>query len=191
MDNYNLGIMWSIGTLVKGINRYTIQTSDESKLYYMEKLAAEHDKEIKKSIRNVRGKETEIYTLSFSDADCAFNLRNLGYDNAEKSLPDNADDSFMAAFLELNIKPYLNNGYICYRIICSDSAISAIVKLFKKIKIEKEEFDISDIKSTIEIGRNDMLKLSEYMMSLEKSNKNYWKQRYDESVLVGKKKKGV
>lgn len=174
MDDYILGIMWSIGTLQKETNRYFIQTFDEDKVYYLEKIAALKGKNVATKERVSRGKNRTMYTIFISDADCALRLRDMGYDDPNIEIPKNASDDFIAAMLELNIISYMNNGYENFRII-SDNCKSWET-VFQRYEIDK---DLSSI-DTINIGKQDMSKIAIYILdNVEKSNKDFW-----EDILV-------
>lgn len=178
MDDYILGIMWSIGTLQKETNRYFIQTFDEDKVYYLEKIADLKGKTVATKERTSRGKTRTMYTIFISDADYALRLRDIGYDDPNIEIPENASDDFMAAVLELTVTKYTNKtvnkygeyGYDLFRII-SDNCDKWNTYFFDKFEIEKKK--ISSMNSIV-FGRNDMLKIAEYMVDVEKSNKSYW-----------------
>lgn len=174
MNNYILGIMWSIGTLQKGTNRYFIQTFDEDKVYYLEKIAALKGKTVATKERMSRGKTRTMYTIFISDADYALRLRDMGYDDPEVEIPEHTSDDFIAAILELNIIPYMNNGYENFRIISNNC--KAWETVFKRYGIDK---DLSEV-DTINIGKQDMSEIATYMLdNVEKSNKSFW-----EDILV-------
>lgn len=178
MDNYILGIMWTIGTLQKNTNRYFIQTFEEGKLPYLEKVAAIREKTVNVTDRVSRGKTRTMYTVFITDADYAAMLRNLGYDDPGIEIPDGVSDNFMAAMLELSLTTYTNGknkygdyGYDFFR-INSDNCEAWNNYLEHKFGISKRISTTSI--DTISFGRSDMLKIAEYMVKVEKSNKDYW-----------------
>lgn len=174
MNDYILGIMWSIGTLQKETNRYFIQTFDEDKVYYLEKIAALKGKTVATKERTSRGKTRTMYTIFISDADYALRLRDIGYDDPDIEIPENASDDFMAAVLELNIIPYMNTRYENFRIISSNCKAWGTV--LQRYEIDK---DLSSV-DTINIGKQDMSKIAIYILeNVEKSNKDFW-----EDILV-------
>lgn len=180
MDSYTLGIMWSIGTLQKNTNRYAVQTFDDDKLPYLEKIAAVKGKDVTIATRESRGKIRTMYSIFISDKDYTDMLRTLGYDDPEVEIPEGVDDNFMAAMLELSIVKYTNGknkygeyGYDFFR-INSDNCDAWNNYLSDKFGISKKRVSACSL-NTINFGRNDMLKIAEYMMHVEKSNKDYWK----------------
>lgn len=102
MTEYIKGILFSIGNRVKDTNKFIIQTSDESKLYFMERVQQEvcPDKEIKHTMRTLRGKEMELYILYFSDRDIIEELEDSGYVN-NRSIPNNVSLEFLTALIEI------------------------------------------------------------------------------------------
>lgn len=184
MDNYTLGIMWSIGTLQKNTSRYTIQTFEKNKLPYLEKVAAIKDKAVKITERESRGKTRTMYSIFISDKDYADQLRSLGYDDPEIEIPEGVDDNFMAAMLELSVTRYINGydsgecgngkyGYESFTII-SDNCDAWNKYLLDKFNIPMKKV-LTGVMTRINFGRNDMLRIAEYMINVEKSNKDYWK----------------
>lgn len=172
MNNYNLGIMWSIGTLSKGINRYSVQTYDNSKLQYVDILAKSHNKEVKRVKRTSRGKTKELYILNFNDADMALRLRSMGYDDPDVEIPNDIDDSFLAAMLELRLSKYRNNGVIAYRINSKHCEAWS--------RILTDRFGISEKKvcqitvECISIGKTEMLSIAEQVLKFPECNKSFW-----------------
>lgn len=183
MNDYVLGIMWTIGTLQKNTNRYFIQTFEEGKLPYLEKVAALKGKTINVTDRISRGKTRTMYTIFVSDADYALKLRSLGYDDPNIEIPDGVSDDFMAAVLELSVTQYVNGyanecengkyGYDFFTII-SNNCEAWNKYLYDKFNIPTKKV-ITGVMNRINFGRNDMLKIAEYMINVEKSNKTYWK----------------
>ena len=60
INDYKLGIMWASGTLAKGRDRYVLQTSDEQKLYFLEKLSEINQSNVIKRERIVRGQSKPL-----------------------------------------------------------------------------------------------------------------------------------
>lgn len=172
MNDYILGIMWSIGTLQKGTNRYSVQTFDENKVYYLQKIADIKNKTVSRTERISRGKSRTMYSVFVSDADYANILRMLGYDDSEIEIPENASDSFMAAMLELNITIYDNNGSDFFRISSDDCEVWN--------KILNEKYNLSQkkiIKSSMDyiaFGKTEMIILADRMIKVKHSNKEFW-----------------
>lgn len=172
MDNYLLGIMWSIGTLQKDTNRYMIQTFDESKVYYLNKIATIKNKTVAAKERTSRGKTRTMYTVFISDAEYADKLRSMGYDDPEVGIPCDASDDFIAAMLELNITSYINGGYEFFRIY-SDNCEDWNNILGRYDVVEKSISTVGT--NNISFGRKDMSKIATYMLDkVEKSNKDFW-----------------
>lgn len=177
MNNYILGIMWSMGNLVKGRNWFNFQTSDTSKLYYMDKLAALKNKTVNKRKRISRGVEKDLYMLTITDSDYAMRIRDMGYDDPDVSFPENADDSFIAAVLELSTTKFSNNNCMYYRIYMKDC--SCFDKLLLKCDVNRKKISGSS-KNSINIGRNEMLKIAKYMYEVPDVNKKFWNEIIDE-----------
>lgn len=178
MNDYVLGIMWSIGTLQKNTNRYFVQTFDKDKVCYLEKIAELKGKNVAVKERTSRGKTRTMYTIFISDENYALQLRDMGYDDPKVEIPEGVDDNFMAAMLELSIVRYTNGknkygeyGYDFFR-INSDNCEAWNNYLERKFGINKRISTTSV--DTINFGRNDMLKIAEYMVNVEKSNKDFW-----------------
>jgi hypothetical protein len=142
-DEYLLGILWSIGTYNKAKKIFTIQTSAEDKLWYLEYVRSRccPNKEVRKTTRTLRGKTKEVYILSFKYPALTDKLLSMGY--GLSVFPEEISKEFMTAILELSIvKETRISNYEYYLIFSNSIAFLETIQNFfyEEYEIPYKEF---------------------------------------------------
>lgn len=174
INDYKLGIMWASGTLAKGRDRYVLQTSDEQKLYFLEKLSEINQSNVIKRERIVRGQSKPLWVIRFSDGIYASRLRELGYDDPNVEYPDYKNQDFVAAILELKLNPVVigTNNNIYFRVHCTKP--DQWLRLTNRYLPEKPaNLCLNDI-YRFTYTKSEIYNLAKIMHSLTCSNKLLW-----------------
>lgn len=179
MNGYTLGILWNMGTLTKGTNKFCIQTSDESKLYYMDYLIKNvcPDKEIKERERTVRGEIKKVYILNFSSKELAENLRMLGYDKPDRDIPEYANEGFMCATFEILSNKQKHDSWNDVWILSSESKCNSINNMMsKKCGLKKNVLNASNGNSKILCYTStEYIKIIDLYSKVSDRNIEWWK----------------
>ena len=175
IDNYKLGIMWSVGTLSKGRDRYSLQTSDKFKVYYLKVLSEIVGAEVIEDERMIRGELQPLWIIRFTDGVYADKLRELGYDDPEIEYPDFIEDDFICAVLECKLKcvsigENINN--VVFRAHCKKP--EQWKRLTSKFVPDKQPNLATGKTYRFSYSKSDMFNLAKTMHKLDCSNKLLW-----------------
>jgi len=175
IDNYRLGIMWSVGTLSKGRDRYSLQTSDRFKVYYLKKLSEIVGAKVIEDRRLVRGISQPLWIIRFTDGVYADKLRELGYDDPEIEYPDYIEDEFICAVLECRLKLVTigeDQSNVVFRTHCKKP--EQWKRLTGKFIPDKQPNLATDKTYRFSYSKSDMYDLAKTMHRLDCSNKLLW-----------------
>ena len=176
INQYYLGLMWSIGSLAKDKSIYVLQSFEPDKIYYMDQLRNITLADVNTRTRKYRGEDREIKILRFTDGVYAERLRELGYDNPDVEYPDVKNIEFICAVLECRIKvANTNSKTVQFNASVSNveqwnrlvstylTASKPPVVLFK----DKDDYRIC-------YTREEMYACAKIMVLQECSNKDFW-----------------
>lgn len=173
MKEYTRGILFTIGNKSKE-KGFTIQTSNESKLYFMEKVRQDicPDKEIRHTKRMLRGKEMDLYILCFSNKDVLSELEETGY-TGSRCATNKVTLEFLTAVIEITaIKT--PDGYI--RLIGSEEWVNFIQEQIHEQfgLLNKMPILHNKVNRCVQYSKVEFMILASKLMDIADRNVSWW-----------------